>query len=45
LRTSDLSIAQIAVQMGFSDQAHFTKSFRQVIGQTPAAWRRMSVAV
>ncbi len=45
LRSTDLSIAQIAAQMGFSDQAHFTKSFRQVVGQTPAAWRRMSVAV
>ncbi|MBT9370870.1 AraC family transcriptional regulator [Rhizobium sp. CSW-27] len=41
LKASDLSIAQIAAQMGFSDQAHFTRSFRQVVGQTPAAWRRM----
>jgi AraC-like DNA-binding protein len=45
LRSTNLSIAQIAAQMGFSDQAHFTKSFRQVVGQTPAAWRRMSAAL
>ncbi len=38
-----LSLAEIAVQLGFSDQAHLTKAFRQVLGQTPAAWRRMQL--
>jgi AraC-like DNA-binding protein len=38
---SDLSLAGIAAQLGFSDQAHLTKAFRQVAGETPAAWRRM----
>lgn len=41
LAESDLTIADIAVQLGFSDQAHLTKAFRQVAGETPAAWRRM----
>ena len=40
LRQPDLSVADTAVQLGFSDQAHFTKAFRQVCGQTPAAWRK-----
>lgn len=40
LRDSDLKVAEIAVQLGFSDQAHFTRAFRQVAGETPAAWRR-----
>lgn len=35
-----LSIADIAGRLGFADQAHFTKVFRQSEGQTPAAWRR-----
>ncbi len=37
---STLSIAEIADHLGFSDQAHLTKVFRQFIGETPAAWRR-----
>ncbi|WP_141680730.1 helix-turn-helix domain-containing protein [Agrobacterium rubi] len=41
LSQSDLSVAAIAAQLGFSDQAHLTKTFRQVAGETPAAWRRM----
>jgi AraC family transcriptional regulator len=41
LLESDLTIAGIAAQLGFSDQAHLTKAFRQVVGETPAAWRRI----
>ncbi|TDH39308.1 AraC family transcriptional regulator [Pseudohoeflea suaedae] len=40
LHDSNLSLAEIAAQLGFSDQAHLTKAFRQVSGNTPAAWRR-----
>jgi AraC-like DNA-binding protein len=40
LGESDLPVASIAVQLGFSDQAHLTKVFRQIVGETPAAWRR-----
>lgn len=41
LADSDLAMAGIATQLGFADQAHFTKAFRQVVGDTPAAWRRI----
>ena len=41
LLETDLTIADIAAQLGFSDQAHLTKAFRQLAGETPAAWRRM----
>ncbi|WP_082477319.1 AraC family transcriptional regulator [Rhizobium sp. Leaf371] len=41
LGTSDLPVASIAAQLGFSDQAHLTKVFRHVEGETPAAWRRL----
>lgn len=37
---TDLSVADIADRLGFSDQAHMTRIFRQIIGETPAAWRR-----
>ncbi|MBR9762777.1 MAG: helix-turn-helix transcriptional regulator [Rhodobacteraceae bacterium] len=40
LAESPLSVAEIASRLGFSDQAHLTKVFRQVAGETPAAWRR-----
>ena len=41
LSESDLPVASVAAQLGFSDQAHLTKVFRQIVGETPAAWRRM----
>lgn len=41
LSESDLTVADIAAQLGFSDQAHLTKAFRQIAGETPAAWRRL----
>jgi AraC-like DNA-binding protein len=37
----DLAVAEIAAHLGFTDQAHLTKAFRQVVGDTPAAWRRL----
>jgi AraC family transcriptional regulator len=37
---SDLSLAEIAAQAGFSDQAHFTRVFRRRFGVTPGARRR-----
>ena len=41
LRDTDLSVAEIAARLGFSDQSHFTKVFRGVAGHTPASWRRL----
>ncbi|MBK1696604.1 AraC family transcriptional regulator [Rhodovibrio salinarum] len=35
-----LSISEIADRLGFSDQAHLTRVFNQVEGETPAVWRR-----
>lgn len=37
---TSMSIAEISVQLGFTDQAHMTKVFRAVTADTPAAWRR-----
>ena len=33
-------IAAIAVDHGFSDQSHFTKEFRRIMGETPKSYRR-----
>jgi transcriptional regulator GlxA family with amidase domain len=40
LVTSELSIANIALQSGFSDQAAFTRSFRRIVGDSPGRWKR-----
>ncbi|CAM3704376.1 AraC family transcriptional regulator [Cereibacter sphaeroides] len=40
LLEENLSVAEIADRLGFSDQAHLTRVFRQVTGQPPGAWRR-----
>ena len=40
LLRADLTIAGVASQLGFTDQAHFTKAFRQIAAETPAAWRQ-----
>lgn len=34
-----ISIAEIAVRYGFSDQSHFTRVFSGVVGVPPAKWR------
>ncbi|MBD2102442.1 helix-turn-helix transcriptional regulator [Leptolyngbya sp. FACHB-261] len=39
LKQKSMPIADIASQIGFSDQSHFTKQFRQYTGITPKAFR------
>jgi AraC-like DNA-binding protein len=34
------SLVEVAVQTGFSDQAAFTRAFANLVGATPAKWRR-----
>jgi AraC-like DNA-binding protein len=40
LAETDLSLAQIALKSGFSDQSHFSRSFRMLFGVTPTFFRR-----
>ena len=39
--TTKFPLGQIAVDCGFSDQAHFNKLFRRFAGESPGEWRRM----
>jgi len=41
LASSNLSIQEIAYQMGFQDQGHLTKLFKRVLGTTPSDYRVM----
>jgi AraC family transcriptional regulator len=38
--TGAASLSEIALSVGFSDQAHLCRLFRQAYGQSPANWRR-----
>jgi len=40
MTTSAASLSEIALSVGFSDQAHLSRLFRQAFGQSPANWRR-----
>jgi AraC family transcriptional regulator len=38
--TTGMTFADIALECGFSDQAHLCRNFRDLKGTTPASWRR-----
>lgn len=40
LATTDQSLLEIALSVGFSSQSHFTETFRQLTGCTPRRFRR-----
>jgi transcriptional regulator GlxA family with amidase domain len=40
LEHSDGDIAAISLRCGFSDQSHLTRMFHEIVGSSPAAWRR-----
>jgi transcriptional regulator GlxA family with amidase domain len=40
LQNETLTLAEIAIACGFSDQSHYTKAFRRLLGITPGRWRR-----
>jgi AraC family transcriptional regulator len=43
MQTSSLPLIQIALQVGFQSQAHFTTVFKRIVGHSPLAWRRCYV--
>jgi AraC family transcriptional regulator len=40
MMTSSESMSQIALSVGFSDQSHLCKRFKQAFGESPSNWRR-----
>jgi AraC family transcriptional regulator len=40
LRHSELSLADIAVRIGFCDQSHLTRCFKRLVGVTPTQFRQ-----
>lgn len=43
LQTTDLSIEEISMQLGFSSSSYFRKVFHTVTGQTPRDFRKQSI--
>jgi AraC family transcriptional regulator len=42
LRTSDLSVSDVALRTGFPNPSHFAVTFRRIAGSSPRAWRCMT---
>lgn len=41
LKTTDLSIAEVADQAGYTDPRYFSKTFRKVVGLKPSSYRKL----
>lgn len=41
--STEMSLSEIAAECGLADQAHLTRLFHRVVGESPAAWRRARV--
>ena len=37
---SQVSLSQVALECGMCDQAHFSRTFRRIVGTNPTVWRR-----
>jgi AraC family transcriptional regulator len=44
LTTSDVPLAEIALEAGFSDQSHFSNTFKRWMGVSPMVFRKYSAA-
>ena len=40
LGTTDRRVSDIAAEVGFFDHAHFIRTFKRIVGTTPAKYRR-----
>jgi AraC-like DNA-binding protein len=40
IRKTPKPLAEVAIEVGFSDQSHFTRIFAQMTGETPGSFRR-----
>src|SRR5262245_9469698 len=40
LRDSDAKVADVAAEVGYENEAAFSRAFRRAVGESPGAWRR-----
>ncbi|MDE6976004.1 MAG: AraC family transcriptional regulator [Lachnospiraceae bacterium] len=43
LRTTDLSLSQIAIALGYADQFSFSKAFKKEKGMPPSVWKQQNI--
>jgi len=41
LETTGWTVSRVAIEAGFFDHSHFTRTFRRLMGQTPAGYRKL----
>jgi AraC family transcriptional regulator len=41
--STDKALSEIAIECGLADQAHLTRLFGRLVGESPAAWKRARV--
>ena len=41
LRRENLALGELAQDLGFADQSHFTRAFKKAYGQSPLIWRKL----
>lgn len=44
LRESNRTVATIALDVGYDSEAAFSRAFKRLVGQSPAAWRKAQVS-
>lgn len=40
LRDSDAKVIEVALDVGYENEAAFSRAFRRAVGESPGAWRR-----
>ncbi|MEE0012648.1 MAG: helix-turn-helix transcriptional regulator [Lachnospiraceae bacterium] len=40
MQTTDLTLTEIALQVGFTDSQHYSKVFMSIINETPSQYRK-----
>ena len=40
LRDTDAKVIEVALDVGYENEAAFSRAFRRAVGESPAAWRR-----
>ena len=40
LRDTDAKVIDVALEVGYENEAAFSRAFRRIVGASPAAWRR-----
>ena len=43
LKSSNLTVGEIALSLGFTDQFHFSKSFKTAVGLSPTEYRHLNI--